>query len=279
MGSTDVSILVVSFDGYSQVWKPFFQCFFRHWPDCPYPVALGANTKSYDDPRVRPVLIGKDQDYSTNLLKMLEHVTSDWVIVWMDDFLLVGDVDTDRIRRLVNVADAEGAGYVNLISLPLELTPLFTVGNVSGEIGEMRQGAPYRVVFGTSLWRRQALLDVLRPGESAWQIEREGSLRTNDLPWRFFFVSRQRLKSPPLRVENAIEEGRWTRRAARFLRAEGMAGALGNRKIQPLRRTLAVAGYNLIRYAGVRLAYAVGGSLAMRAIARRISARTFVVQN
>ena len=279
MTTPTVSVLVVSFDGYAQVWRPFFQCFFRHWPDCPYPVYLGSNSRTYDDARVRPILIGADRDYSTNLIRMLEQIDSEWVIVWMDDFLLVDRVDTRRIANVLGLGNREGAGFVNLISLPLELTPLFTSGDVGGELGEMRKGAPYRVVFGTALWRRSALLELLRPGETAWQIEREGSLRTNDLPWRFFFVARSRLSDPPLRVENAIEEGRWTRRAAAFLRREGMADALGTRPIQPRGRTLSVATYNLVRYLAVRTIYAIGGARAMATIARLISSRTFVMQN
>jgi len=37
------SILIPSCDKYSDLWRPFFTLFWRHWPDCPFPVYLGSN--------------------------------------------------------------------------------------------------------------------------------------------------------------------------------------------------------------------------------------------
>jgi hypothetical protein len=70
----DISVLVVSCDAYQDLWKPFFSCFFKFWPDCPFPVYLGANFKKYEDDRVQTILIGQDLDYSTNLLMMLKQI-------------------------------------------------------------------------------------------------------------------------------------------------------------------------------------------------------------
>ena len=30
---SDIAVYVTSFDGYSDLWGPFFQCFWRHWSD------------------------------------------------------------------------------------------------------------------------------------------------------------------------------------------------------------------------------------------------------
>ena len=84
----DVVILVPSWDGYQDVWQPFFHCFFKYWPDCPYPVFLGSNSLSYPDSRVSPILIGPDIDYSSNLIAMLDHIDQDWVIIFTEDMLL-----------------------------------------------------------------------------------------------------------------------------------------------------------------------------------------------
>jgi hypothetical protein len=31
-GAADVAILVVSWDGYADLWDPFFRCLFKAWP-------------------------------------------------------------------------------------------------------------------------------------------------------------------------------------------------------------------------------------------------------
>ena len=63
VAADDVAILVPSFDGYRDVWEPFFRCFFKFWPDCPYPVVLGSIRETCSDPRVSPLTIGRDRDY------------------------------------------------------------------------------------------------------------------------------------------------------------------------------------------------------------------------
>ena len=277
--SPAVSVLVVSWDGYERVWEPFFRCFFRHWPDCPFPVNLGANSRSYPDPRVRPVLFGEEADYSSNLIRMLEQVRADWVILWVDDFLLAENVDTARILKIVALAEREGAGYVNLTALPHEITPLFTVTDVEGEIGEIDDGAPYSFALGVTLWRREVILAALRPGESPWQIERDGSLRIGSLPYRFFFVARRSVTRPPVRVINAIQEGRWTRLATRMLLREGLGAQLAGRDVESAPSTLVLAAYKRLRYHGIRLVCRIGGRRAMKLVSRIISRRLLVMRN
>jgi hypothetical protein len=70
----DASILVVSCDGYQDLWKPFFSCFLKYWPDCPFPVYLGSNNLTYPDCRVRSLAIEIYIDYSSNLIKMLHNI-------------------------------------------------------------------------------------------------------------------------------------------------------------------------------------------------------------
>lgn len=275
----DPAVLVVSWDGYADVWAPFFHCFFKYWPDCPYPVFLGSNSKQYPDNRVLPILTGADVDYSSNILAMLSQVNQEWVILWMEDFILSVPVDTLRIRKIVGLAQREGAAYVNLVRLPLEIAPLFSKNDLQGEIGEVLPGAPYRIALGAALWNKRALMKLLRPGETAWDIERQGSLRSRDLYDKFYCVSKQRIKDPPLRVVNTIEAGHWTRAAISFFRREGLQEHLGTRPVETYQSHVCLKWYCYIRYLSIKLLYTLGGGKAMRFVAKLISKRTLVVQN
>lgn len=274
-----MAILVTSWDGYAKVWDPFFRCFFRHWPDCPYPVYLGSNTKTYDDPRVLPVLFGAEVDYSSNIIKMLEQVHEEWICLWVDDFALAEDVDTTRVARVMEIARREQASYVNLTAFPDELTPLFTVGNLGGEVGELARGAPYRFALGTCVWRRETLLAALKPGETAWQIERNGSLRLDEMPDRFLFISKARVKHPPIRVINMIQEGRWTRKAVTWLTREGMADLLAGRDVESPWRATVVFVYSRIRYLTAWTLSTLGGRAARAWMGRMIAGNRFSIQN
>ena len=47
-----------------------------------------AYTVTYDDARVRPILVGTDVTWAASLRAMLEAVGSDYVILMLEDFLL-----------------------------------------------------------------------------------------------------------------------------------------------------------------------------------------------
>ncbi len=221
------AVLVVSFDAYQDLWPVFFRSFFKYWPDCPYRIYLGANTATYADPRVTPVLIGADQDYSTNLRAMLAQVPNPWVITWIEDRPPCAPVDTARVVQAITLAQQRQAAYLKLISIyPLALVPAANI------IGEIPKGQSYRVSLTVALWHQPALRQLLRPGESAWDIERRGSDRSNDLAGGFYGLPLATRGAPPLPQRHIVLKGRIMRAALPFLRREGLRELLARRPVQ-----------------------------------------------
>lgn len=224
----DVAVLVVSCDKYQDLWRPFFTCFFRYWPDCPYPVHLGSNFETYDDDRVNKVCIGDDVDYSSNLLAMLTGIHQEWILLWIEDRVLSAPVSTRRISRVVEFAKREGASYVKLIaSHPFALRP-----ECERDLGEIPRGASYRVCMTVGLWRKSALVALLRRGESAWDIERRGSLRSGSMEGRFFSLCVSSRRDPPIVDTHLIIKGRLARGALGFLSRERIRDQMSSRPVQ-----------------------------------------------
>ena len=89
MTATDAPpLLVVSCDRYADLWEPFFRIFRLRWPDCPFPVHLGTNYKSYEDGAVTTVAIGEDESWASGVLRMLKRLEAPYLIVLLEDFLL-----------------------------------------------------------------------------------------------------------------------------------------------------------------------------------------------
>jgi len=224
---SNTAILVVSCDAYQDLWPPFFHCFFKYWPDCPYPLYLGSNIATYDDPRVASIAIGTDLDYSSNLLKMLSNIEEEWVILWIEDRPPSRAVRTDRILHMIDTAKAQDAVYLKLIpNLPRAL------GNA--DIGEVPKGTRYRVGMTVALWRKSFLKQFLRPGESAWEIEYDGVKRA-DMSDEKFFALGMRVSDPPLKDIHLVAKGRIIREAIPFLKSEGVLHYLSLRKPISLR--------------------------------------------
>jgi hypothetical protein len=215
---TDVAILVVSCDAYKDLWTPFFLCFFKYWPDCPYPVYLGSNVSEYPDSKVRPILVGADIDYSSNLITMLGQIRERWVILWIEDRVLSEPVNTTRLVNLIRLAQTQQAGFLKLIGDH----PLAFLKDSNKEFGEIPIEARYRVCMTIGLWDKQVLLRLLRPGETAWDLERQGSRRSVALGEKFFTLNAKRRNNPPISYKHLIIKGRLFRDARPFLEKENL---------------------------------------------------------
>ncbi len=79
--SDPVAVLVISCDAYRDLWRPFFELFWRHWPDCPYPVHLGSELYTHADSRVRRLDVGAQPDWSTACARMLERIEAPTTLV------------------------------------------------------------------------------------------------------------------------------------------------------------------------------------------------------
>ena len=253
-----VAILVVSFDGYQDVWEPFFHCFFKYWPDCPYPVSLGSNSLSYPDRRVAPILIGPDKDYSANLMAMLGQIDQDWVILWIEDALLCAAVNTARVRNLIALARSEPAGCLRLHILPYSLISLTLPHSRGQQIIKVPKGLDYRVGMGLGLWNKNTLLKLLRPGETAWELERQGTTRSSGLDEGFFSIPRSFISDPLFPHVHGILKGVWTWESIAFLHREGLEESLGERPQQSYWGYFCLVAYRLIRHNVYRLLLRLG---------------------
>jgi hypothetical protein len=68
---------------------------------------------------------------------------------------------------------------------------------------EAEKTATYNLSFQASIWRRELLLEVLRPGESPWESEINGSVRLNATPYRVVGT-----RQWPMKYIIAVNKGR-----------------------------------------------------------------------
>lgn len=222
----DVTLVVISCDAYKDLWKPFFHCFFKYWPDCPYPIFLASNESKCSDSKVKSILIGPDKDYASNLISILKQVESQWLILWVEDAFITSKINTSRIKKLIGDAQKDNAVYLKLITS----TPWAFVKDKKQEIGPIPKGVKYRSGIGLGLWNKETLLKILKPGESAWQIDR--SNRSNSFSEPFYALTPNVRSNPPVQVLNSVIKGRWNRDALSFLAKEGLEEYIPNRQVQ-----------------------------------------------
>jgi len=209
MHKNDCVIYVASWDGYSDLWDPFFELFWKHWPDCPYPVYLGCNSKQFNDPRVNMLYAGTHDNWTDRTREHLAVVDAKFVLMMLDDWYLISAVNTKEIIELVELMRKLDGRMLRLVTDPKPDTAL--AGHP--KIGLLKTGKLNRTNTHATIWDRDTLLKLMRNGESLWQFEVNGSIRSNVFSGGIYSVWKTAIK-----YIGAVDAGKWTRRAASTLK-------------------------------------------------------------
>jgi hypothetical protein len=214
-----LAILVVSCDNYSDLWRPFFMLFKRFWPDCPYSVYLLSNFQKTEVEGVVPVLVGEDYSWSDNLIKALNTIDEEYVLIVIDDLFMVNHPREERLNEVLDWIGTNNPNYVGLNSKPKPDSPFNDL------VGIVSPGSLYRTSTVMAVWKKAVLLDLLKPGENAWEFEVYGSTRSDICEG--FFSTWQEL----FPVDNGVIKGKWKRSAIKRLESLGVSLQLNKRKV------------------------------------------------
>jgi hypothetical protein len=214
-----LAILVASCDRYSDLWPIFFRLFRRFWPDCPFPVYLLSNNLEAQFPGVVNVRVGDDISWSDNLLAALPGVNADYIFLFIDDLLICERVNTAAVCDVLKDFVRQNGNYIRLNPAPRPDRPLDHL------IGSVSAGTLYRTATVLSVWKKEILFDLLKKGETPWEFEIDGSIRSD--AYSGFFSTHTRILS----ILNAVIKGKWERGAIRRLRSLAVGLELGVRPV------------------------------------------------
>ena len=205
-----IGVLVVSCDKYSDIWAPFFHCFKRFWPTCPYKIYLLTNNLSPEFQGVATIQVGDDLSWSENVLNAIKSLDEEYILMFIDDLLLTHQVDNLRLNQIVKWVADERPPYVQLLQSEVPDAPCNEL------VGKVLPGTLYRTSTVLSLWKKETLKALLKPGESAWDFELIGSARSDA------FGDFYRSWSDVFQVTNCIIKGKWFPPALKVMRDLGV---------------------------------------------------------
>lgn len=152
----DLSIIMPSYDKYSELWNPAFEIFFKYWSSLNnkysyVPIYLMSNEEKFDHPRVTNILVGDaDKGWSSNFLKALESVKTKYVVIVLDDYILNAPVNEKRLAQILNLMRKTNAAYTEIALDPSinDGPPVQGIDNV--HIRE--RFGPYRTSLQACIW-------------------------------------------------------------------------------------------------------------------------------
>lgn len=224
----DTSVLVISCDKYSDLWKPFFTLFWQYWPINTSKVYLGSNFLKYKDSRVKTITIGEDKSWSQGLLDMVSRIDTPFIILMLEDFFLREPVNINDIFMCVEALKNLDGNMLRLVPRPRPYKP------VKGYpfLGYIKSTSPFRVSTQGTLWRKSALLSLIKDGESIWEFELNGTERSRD-DKGYYCVWK-----PVLTYEHhVIERGKWFRSEARKFGAMNIGCDFSRRPMMSMKET------------------------------------------
>lgn len=231
--NSKLAVLIFSCDNYSDIWGPFFDLFFRFWPDCPYRVYLVSNWKVFDNPRITTICIGNDQDWSSNALLALEKVAEPYALICMEDYLLTHPVSTQSIEEIHQYIAKEKIDCFRLLPVPGPTYGNFQVA--SYDTGIIEKGMNYSVSLQAAIWNIHLFRSLLIRGESAWELEMKGTIRSAKLDAVFAGLYPSNEKILPFTYFcTGVVKGYWVKEAVELCNSFNIPVDLSARPMEPL---------------------------------------------
>jgi len=201
--------------------------FARYWGDCPFRRYLATNEIAAEFDGFETLRLGEDLSWSDNLSRALASIEEDYVLLFLEDLILKAPVDRSLLSTAMEWARANLPDHLrlNASERPDE--------QVNSWLGRIREGSHYRTSTVLTLWKKEILSALLKPGESAWQFELVGSGRSDAYP-RFYSTY-----ADCFPVINCVIKGKWRRSAVQALAAQGVAVDLAARARMTRREDLA----------------------------------------
>lgn len=207
LNSKEIAIVVLSFDGFQELWKPFFDYFFSAWDNCPYKIYLLNNFEKHDDDRITNLLVGSDISWSDSLKKGLEKITEKRVFFLYDDAFIYR-LDKNEIVDCFQTAIT--CKYTSVMLRP----SLFINQFSRKKIQLIPQKSLYRNALFCNLIERDHLINLLHESESAWDFELVGNKRSENYDY-------YSIKKICIHYHHGIVKGKWFYSILNKLKTEG----------------------------------------------------------
>lgn len=207
----DCTIVINTCDAYEDVWELFFKALEEHWPDCKYPIVMNTEKKKCSYPNVitHNIKTSIDKDHwGMRLKQTLSSISSKYVIMLYDDFILEAPVNKKRITNCINWLDNNP-----------EIAVFYFNNNPDCNIIDKRfdgfkqisARADYKLNSAPAIWRKDKLFNYTENNDTPWAWEYFGSFRTYGVSDLFYCTDKNKedIYLYNYSMGGAIYRGKW----------------------------------------------------------------------
>jgi len=165
----NMAIVVVSYDGYSDLWVDFFQLLNGNWGNRPYPTYLVNNTKQPNYTGVKVLNCGEKAQWSTRTREAIKTIQEPYICLLLEDYFIGAEIDNNQIREALNLMGKDKLKYYKLSTFSKIKTEKYKesshLHNIPGDL-------EYGVSLQAAIWDKEYLLKLIGDEDyNAWKFE------------------------------------------------------------------------------------------------------------
>lgn len=224
----EMAIVVVSYDGYSDLWDDFFTLLNKYWEDRPYCTYLANNIKKPSYKGVDILNCGEKAQWSTRTRIAVEKLKQPFICLLVEDYFIGSKIDNSVISDALNFIKQEDINYYKLNNFSRVNTEFYK--NIKFLV-TIPENMEYGVSLQPAIWKREHLLELLgEGGYSAWKFELDQVEKTyneSNKPLKGCVLDKRNI----LNICHGVVQGKYLPSAIRYFEKQNYNLDTTNRKV------------------------------------------------
>tara|TARA_X000000950_G_scaffold14462_1_gene15652 strand:- start:26465 stop:27292 length:828 start_codon:yes stop_codon:yes gene_type:complete len=206
----NLSILISSTDSYQDCWDPFFSLLEKNFENISeFNVILVSDTKQYTKKKfVKNISASKNGEvinWSKRILYALNSIDSEIIFFLFDDYFLMSKLNTHKFLKMFQLIKEDN----EIGNIKFEYNSNSSISNYKG-LNQLWKFAKYKASLQPGFWRKDVLIDLLQNGETPWQFEILGTVRSFCYQKKFLVVDNMSSrKIYDSKTYGGIVKGKW----------------------------------------------------------------------
>ena len=225
-----LSFIVLSSDGYSDCWDPFFELLEKHFPKIPnMELILSTNTKTYTHKtlKIKTLNHGNDLPWSKRYKLSLAQAENEIVLPLSEDFFLKSKMDEKDFMTVFNlILNEKEIDHIRLLNRGVFETEKSNYDLLK----KITPTTKKRFIFSPGLWKKKVLEKYLVDYENPWIAEKMGDFRSKIYKDGFYCISEDYVKEKGQLYDTffsgVIYKGKCAHYVVSFLEKEGYTDIL-----------------------------------------------------
>ncbi len=192
-------ILILTCDKNKDLVHVFLHFYKKYWPDNPYETTI-LTQESFLYIKDTNVFYTGVSSWSSEFLYYLklEKSMNEKFIFIHEDCFFTKPVDTKRVKEAENLCQGN-VGCVRLNHAPKRYLTEHAIKTDIKGFREYPTDRRFSFTSQAAIWQKKYLLEVMRPGESCWETEKNGIARLKEMKtdWRILWPEINIINYPP----------------------------------------------------------------------------------